>query len=376
MPTRKKRKRKHWFIDGLLRLISLIIAIGLIISCLAQFIPPDKFWPPAFFGLSFPFWFLTNLFFLFFWIIRRARFAWIHVACLILSLPLFSHFVQLKGSKNSDNLPSSISLLSYNIKGLAGTNSTTSSGLSDSLFNFINNENASIVCLQEYTERQNKNKPTVQTIFSTMPLKYTSKSPYYENNNSHYYIATLSQYPICNTIEIRKDKRLIALITDIVAGKDTFRIFNVHLQSISFNDENYKFLAEAQQNISSLQSDSMQKDSKKVFWKIRTGFVKRASQARILNKAIQQSPYPMIVCGDFNDTPASYAYHTIKNDLTDAFMEKGKGIGNTYFGNLPKIRIDYVLLHPKFKCQEFEIIEETFSDHHPVKAMFYKKKYD
>ena len=375
--TRKKKSKKHKLVGGFLRLISLLIAIGLIISCIAQFVPPDKFWPPAFFGLSFLIWFVANLFFLIFWIIRRARFAWIHVACLILSLHLFSHFIPLKGSKSSDKLPASISLLSYNIKGLAGANSIKSSGLSDSLFNFIKNENANIVCLQEYTERRRENKPPAELVFKSMDLDHFAKSAYFKNKEvARLFIATFSQFPICNKIEVHSDHRLIALITDIVVEKDTFRVFNVHLQSISFNDENYRFLMEAQQNISSLQSDSMQQDSKKIFWKIRTGFIKRAGQARFLREIIETSPYPVVVCGDFNDTPASYAYHTIKRGLTDAFMEKGKGIGNTYFGNLPKIRIDYVLLHPKFQCQRFEIIKQTISDHHPVKAVFYKKKYD
>ena len=81
---------------------------------------------------------------------------------------------------------------------------------------------------------------------------------------------------------------------------------------------------------------------------------------------IQKSPYPVIVCGDFNDTPVSYAYRQVRGNLKDAFVESGWGISNTYNGVLPSIRIDYILFDQKIKAVNYNRDKVIFSDHFPV----------
>jgi endonuclease/exonuclease/phosphatase family metal-dependent hydrolase len=81
---------------------------------------------------------------------------------------------------------------------------------------------------------------------------------------------------------------------------------------------------------------------------------------------IEQSPYPVIICGDFNDTPSSYTYHQLSEGLIDAFKESGNGIGHTYGGALPSFRIDYILHDERFKSTRFNTIRSKFSDHYPI----------
>jgi endonuclease/exonuclease/phosphatase family metal-dependent hydrolase len=76
--------------------------------------------------------------------------------------------------------------------------------------------------------------------------------------------------------------------------------------------------------------------------------------------------YKMIVCGDFNDTPSSYAYRTVRGDLKDAFMESGNGISTTYAGKIPFQRIDYILHDESFSSYNYKVIKETITDHYPV----------
>ena len=81
---------------------------------------------------------------------------------------------------------------------------------------------------------------------------------------------------------------------------------------------------------------------------------------------MQQSPYPVIVCGDFNDPPSSYTYKRISYNLKDGFVESGSGVAKTYKGLIPLLRIDYILFSKKFRSEQFQTIRQNLSDHFPV----------
>jgi endonuclease/exonuclease/phosphatase family metal-dependent hydrolase len=106
---------------------------------------------------------------------------------------------------------------------------------------------------------------------------------------------------------------------------------------------------------------------------LKQGFVKRAQQAEELKTNISKSPYPVIVAGDFNDTPVSYSYTTIRKGLKDSFVNSGYGAGFTYKGKYPANRIDYILYDNALENRYFEIIKVKYSDHYPVAAYFKKQ---
>ncbi|MDO9612922.1 MAG: endonuclease/exonuclease/phosphatase family protein, partial [Bacteroidota bacterium] len=100
--------------------------------------------------------------------------------------------------------------------------------------------------------------------------------------------------------------------------------------------------------------------------KFKDALIKRAEQAATLRQSISESPYPVIVCGDFNDTPVSFTYRTVKGDLKDSFTQSGKGTANTYNGKLPSFRIDYILYSPNFTSFNFKVSNLNHSDHFPI----------
>jgi endonuclease/exonuclease/phosphatase (EEP) superfamily protein YafD len=104
--------------------------------------------------------------------------------------------------------------------------------------------------------------------------------------------------------------------------------------------------------------------------KMRDAYIKRALQADQLARHIRESPYPVIVCGDFNDTPFSYTYYKVRNHLKDAFVESGSGFGSTYHDNFPPIRIDYIFYSPSMKSLLFRDDKKGGSDHFPVISEF------
>jgi endonuclease/exonuclease/phosphatase family metal-dependent hydrolase len=106
---------------------------------------------------------------------------------------------------------------------------------------------------------------------------------------------------------------------------------------------------------------------------LKRGFVRRALQAQLVKEHVDRSPYPVIIAGDFNDTPVSYAYRKIRKGLNDSFVSSGYGAGFTYKGNYPPNRIDYILYDKSLTSTSFEIRKVKFSDHYPIIAWFRKK---
>ena len=99
-------------------------------------------------------------------------------------------------------------------------------------------------------------------------------------------------------------------------------------------------------------------------------YVQRAYQVDMLSEHIESSNYPVIVCGDFNDTPVSYTYRKLKSGLKDAFITAGTGLGTTYRGLVPYMRIDYIMHSGEFRAKHFQIRKVEWSDHYPVVTQF------
>jgi endonuclease/exonuclease/phosphatase family metal-dependent hydrolase len=108
--------------------------------------------------------------------------------------------------------------------------------------------------------------------------------------------------------------------------------------------------------------------------RLKNGFILRAQQSQVVKNYINKSPYPVIVIGDFNDTPVSYSYRKIRKGLNDSFVKSGYGAGFTYRGNYPPNRIDYILYGNKLVSTYFEIKRVKYSDHYPIIA-YLKKSY-
>ena len=114
-------------------------------------------------------------------------------------------------------------------------------------------------------------------------------------------------------------------------------------------------------------------DIRNISVSLKKGFAQRAHQAQVVKAQIDLSPYPVIVTGDFNDTPVSYSYRKIRKGLNDSFVTSGYGAGFTYRGNYPPNRIDYILYDNALESRQFDIIKAKYSDHYPVVAWLRKK---
>jgi endonuclease/exonuclease/phosphatase family metal-dependent hydrolase len=188
-----------------------------------------------------------------------------------------------------------------------------------------------------------------------------------EHSDNSSGVAIFSKYPIIDTASFslnlnQKGEHLI--YADIKLKNKTFRIFTTHLIPIKFADwENKRQLNEE------LYGDAGN-SYKRIFSKLIRGYDLRYYQSELAGKKITQSPYPVVICGDFNDVPNSSTYFNVKGNLQDPFLKKGSWTGRTTrtsFGFLsPTLRIDYILASRDFNVLQFQIMHIPYSDHYPL----------
>ena len=374
MAAKSGRPGRFRFIARLLLLIHGLILLLLLAGYLAAYVPPDRFWPFAFAGLIFPWLALLNLFMLPLWLLVRPKMVLVPLIVTILIWGRLGNFIQFnRQPANIERSDANINLLSYNVRlfDLYNWKHGHISPLTDSIFHYIRSCQPDLLCIQEFHAGKHAKVVISDSIRKYSSLKheyiiYTS----YNGRIRPYGIATFSRWPIVNAGIIRfKDNPFnTCIFTDVNKDGDTLRLFNLHLESIQLSEEDYLFVTElkARQEDSEIFSER----SKKILRKLQGAFIRRASQARAVAEKIAESPYPVIVCGDFNDTPSSFAYHQISANLTDGFRKAGQGIGQTYAGNLlPYFRIDYLLYQDTyFSALRFDRFKRAWSDHYPVKA--------
>jgi endonuclease/exonuclease/phosphatase family metal-dependent hydrolase len=188
--------------------------------------------------------------------------------------------------------------------------------------------------------------------------------------NKYYGIVTFSRFPIIRKGEIiHSGSSSLSIYTDVLIQNDTFRIYNNYLQSFRLKRMERSFIEE----MTASDDKETMNEVKSLSVSLKKGFVKRSLQAQVVKDHINKSPFPVIVVGDFNDTPVSYAYRKIRKGLNDSFVNSGYGAGFTYKGNYPPNRIDYILYGNALDNSYFEIKKVRYSDHYPIVAYFRKK---
>ena len=151
---------------------------------------------------------------------------------------------------------------------------------------------------------------------------------------------------------------------DLLMAKDTLRWVNLHLASNRISPPELSPVQALE-----LESDSSQRTIKGILRKIAYSARLRAEQSDQIRAFMDQSPYPLLVTGDFNDLPYSFAVNRIKHKLKDTFESKGQGMGNTYARTFPSFRIDHVMVDPRFHVLSHEVVRLRYSDHYPVVAV-------
>jgi endonuclease/exonuclease/phosphatase family metal-dependent hydrolase len=372
----KENKYKLSFIGKLFFLLNLIVVGLLFLSYTAVYFNPISFSLPAFAGLSYPIILAVNLLFIIIWFFIRPRYI---LFSLISVLVGWNHLAQLLPINSTKEIPketTAIKILSFNVQNFLKVNITNTKYISDfenqnEILGYIQNKDADIVFLQEFLYDRKEIKNFTEWFGKQINCPYSHTRNYFEQKDKKLdAIAIFSRFPIINRGHVEFDRKSIAIFADIILDNDTIRIYNLHLASIHLKKEDYDFISEMdiQQD-----KDEMRIASRAVASKVKAAFIKRGEQVGIVKGYLRNSPYPIILAGDFNDTPVSFTYHQLTKDLKDAFVESGSGFGNTYAGdNFPALRIDYILHDESFTSINFTRDKIHLSDHYPINCILYK----
>ena len=349
---------------------NIVAAIFLLITLIGTVLSPVKFVFPAYFTLFYPVILIVNFGFVVFWLITRKWAFLLSLSLLLLSSSQISntfpvHFGSLAKSKEV----TPIHLLTYNTK-MSGDLVKDTPQKRNNVIRYVIDSNADIICLQEFevsTLKQYITFKDMMCIFAKYPYKHVEFKA--KVHTSLLGIATFSKYPIINRQRIEFKSRFnMSISTDINVNGTIIRLFNNHLESNRITESDKALSSKLKDKFD---AENLTDVTLHFSQKLGSAYKLRANQADTIATLISNSPYKVIVCGDFNDVPASYAYTKMKGNLKDAFAETGLGFGWTFKEPFYGFRIDYVLYDSNtFTPVRFDVDKVNYSDHYPVSCQF------
>jgi len=341
-------KKLSW-LNKLVFFLNLLFATLTFIGYLLPFFPPLMFPILSVLTLGLPFLLLLNILFFVYWLLQIKKQMFLSALVLLVGFSFMSKWYRLS-PVNILEQEKDFTIISYNVRLFNKYKWLDNDSVLYDIKKFVTAEDPDILCIQEFSD-QGKNQ------FNNYPYR----AIHYINKKQTYANAIFSKYPIIDSDIIRfenSDNNVI--FADIKKEKDTIRIYSMHLQSIQITSD-----------ITQIENKLNQEKSEIIFKKLSIAFSKQQEQASILQNHKQKCNYPLIVCGDLNNSAFSYVYRVVKGDLNDAFEQAGEGFGKSYVFRYYPARIDYIFYHKSLNIKEFIVFDGLeLSDHYPIKARF------
>lgn len=367
----------------LFKLLNVALILALLLAYAAQYVSPNKFWWLLLFGHSQFYWLLANALMVLFWIfVKRSKWFLASFMIILVGYPLNAPLIQFNKRAKTMQENHTLRVMSYNVQLFShkAPSNINRQALIEAVFNISKEVAPHVLGFQEFTNPKRSIKYTgldyhitlSQDFEKRLGLKYHFFHPLSgiaTNANKGNGIAIFSAYPIVNKGVVNyfsTSKAINACIfADIkLPNNDTIRVFNLHYNSNLLSKTDYYY-------IENLGEDKLSNSSKgllTILKKLKNSSKIRSNQADLVAKAIAKSPYKVIVMGDFNDPPSSYAYRKTIKGLHDTFVKKGFGMQRTYIGPYPSFRIDQILVDKSFEVLAHHCIKQEFSDHYPIWA--------
>ena len=268
----------------------------------------------------------------------------------------------------NEKIKGGINIVSYNVHGFVHSDkheevisAENSFAMMNSCLDLVKEYKPDVICFQEFQMSKKIKKTAVRAKIKN--LKYSVLDSRLKSSRGGFGLAIYSAYPILKSGSIEFENSANSMIwADLLVAKgDTLRVFNNHLQSNTIGALSLKYIED--HKFVSSKNDSLEFN---IFDKLTKNSVLRANQVDSVAPLIYNSPYPVVVCGDFNDPPMSYTYRVMRGDLVDSFREKGRGISSTYNGLFNILRIDYVFHSRGYTTESYSVPVSALSDHNPV----------
>ena len=342
-------KNLSWFNKGMF-LLNIVLTLVTFIAYVLPFLAPKSFPLLSVLTLFMPLFFIFNGMFFIYWMLQFKKQLIVSGLVLLIGITFINKFYKF----SSPELPKEekdFAIMSYNVRLLNVFKWIERDDVPSDILNFINEKNPDILCMQEYS-------PSANIDLKVYPHRYI----FTEGNQIKTGQAIFSKFPIIdqgNIIFPNSSNNVV--FADIKKGKDIIRVYNMHLQSIKISPD----VNEIDENIDAIN----QQKSQMLFIRISKAFKQQQQQAEIFKEHKIKCAYPVIICGDMNNSAFSYVYRSIKGKLKDSFEEAGKGFGETYKFRYYPARIDYIFVDEKMTVKKFENFPKFInSDHFPIMA--------
>ena len=359
--AKKKVKRKNLLFGITSRVIMLIVAACLALSYLSVVINPARVWAMSLSGIFFVPLMTLNLLLLLWALKRKSKSFLIPLMALVPSFFFIGRYVQFNSDETTGTTvvtDTTMKVLTWNVGRFALQDSK--SGITDrkecvdSIFRFIEEQDADIVCLQEFHV---SDAQRVKDYLKRRFKGYNAEYYLFPGGSGAFGNVTLSRYPVKGKGKIKFDESAnLAIYTDYDVDGRHFRVYNCHFESynISFSGV-IRALARRDSTVMAETGTKMKRS-----------ITRRPKQVDKVFSDIERCPVEAFVCGDFNDNPMSYTYYRMTRGRKDAFVEAGDGFGATYALLWPMLRIDYILIPDRYRAISHDIPRVPYSDHYPV----------
>ena len=339
--------------------INAIVALMMFLSAYSPSIDPHAHPVASCMGLFFPIFLLANVLFLIFWLLVYRKFMLFPLLALIGCWGSIRTYFPINGW-GEDVPEGAIKILSYNTRAFGEKKPHTKERPNDVLA-YLQNSDADVICLQEYIFGGKLKKKDID--YALRDYRYKHYQVLGKGLNG---LGCYSRYPILSATPILyKGTRNGSVAYRIKVGNDTLLVINNHLESnkiLKSDVETYQEMMDAPSK------QNLLAGVRKLWGKMAKATSVRAKQADILVETLRDSKEKSVVlCGDFNDTPISYTHHVLSDELQDAFVETGNGLGVSYNKDRLYVRIDHILVSKNLKVYDCTV-DNTIqaSDHYPV----------
>lgn len=358
------KKKKVSFVDRIFLWINYLLCAALFISYLAPVINPAKSWIIAFFGLAYPFILLANVLIIFYWLLRRSAYMALSVVTIAVGYNVLLNNIGFRFSGSSNAEANSIRVLTYNVHNFKPYGQENDATTRHDILKLLEEQQADVITFQEFFARRRGQYALVDSVKKLMNSSHYFFKPIHSSEQEDIGMAIFSKFPVVNTgsitfSEMNTDNQCI--FVDLNRMGKIFRVYNVHLQSVNFGPEDYRYL-----DTVSTKGKASMTASRRLGGKLKNAFIKRSEQVFKVKVHAAGCKLPYMIVGDFNDTPTSFAVNSMAKGLKNAFREKGTGLGRTYNGSFPNYQIDYIMASPQFDVAGYRIIEKKLSDHYPL----------
>ena len=337
-----------------------LCTILLLWLCVAlTFVSPDVMPRLSLITLAFPIFLVVDILFIFFWLLFHARLVWVPIVGALLIGGYILDYCPIHFSNNNNNnklADTTITVVTFNVSYIESDEEKQ-----NELIRFLNTANADIVCLQELNKSFFKDHKawlgtTAYHTLQSINVAILSRHPFLsEALNIDY--PTRSNHSIACWIDYQGDSLLLV---------------NNHLESTHLSPAEKDDYANA---IIEPGRQAIENSSRMLLGKLSEAAAYRGAQADSICALIDHNAsHPVIICGDFNDTPISYTYQKLAHRLTSAYREKGMGPGFSFSQRFFPVRIDHIFHSSNWACQSCCIDKSiSTSDHYPLVARLSKK---